>query len=153
MEANLILVIILAISILGKANSVAIGVAILLVLKLLNLDKYAFPVLNDKGVFWALVLLIATILIPIANGQITAINIKVNLLSWVGVVALILSFITTYLSGLGLQYLTVKGNGDVMPALIIGSVAAAAFLKGVPVGPLITSGMLAVVVKLVHKQS
>lgn len=151
MEANLILVIILAISILGKANSVAVGVAILLVLKLLNLDKYVFPVLNDKGVFWALVVLIATILIPIANGQITVTNIRGNLLSWVGVVALILSFLTTYLSGLGLQYLTVKGNGDVMPALIIGSVAAAAFLKGVPVGPLITSGMLAVVVKLVHK--
>lgn len=151
MEANLILVIILAISILGKANSVAVGVAILLVLKLLNLDKYVFSVLNDKGVFWALVVLIATILIPIANGQITVTNIKGNLLSWVGVVALILSFITTYLSGLGLEYLTVKGNGDVMPALIIGSVAAAAFLKGVPVGPLITSGMLAVVVKLVHK--
>lgn len=152
MEANLILVIILAISILGKANSVAVGVAILLVIKLLNLDKYVFPVLNDKGVFWALVVLIATILIPIANGQITVTNIKGNLFSWIGIVALILSFITTYLSGLGLQYLTVKGNGDVMPALIIGSVAAAAFLKGVPVGPLITSGMLAVVVKLVHKQ-
>lgn len=152
MEANIILVVILAMAILGKANSVAVGVAILLILKLLNLDKSVFPVLNDKGVFWALVLLIATILIPIANGQITAIKIKGNLLSWVGVVALILSFLTTYLSGLGLQYLTVKGNSDVMPALIIGSVAAAAFLKGVPVGPLITSGMLAVVVKLVHKQ-
>ncbi|KOF56781.1 MULTISPECIES: DUF441 domain-containing protein [Clostridium] len=151
MEANIILVIILAISILGKANSVAVGVAILLILKLLNLDKYVFPTLNDKGVFWALVLLIAAILIPIANGQITATNIRGNLLSWIGVVALILSFLTTYLSGLGLQYLTVKGNSDVMPALIIGSVAAAAFLKGVPVGPLITSGMLAVVVKLIHK--
>ena len=151
MEANIILVIILAISILGKANSVAVGVAILLILKLLNLDKYVFPTLNDKGVFWALVLLIAAILIPIANGQITATNIRGNLLSWIGVVALILSFLTTYLSGLGLQYLTVKGNSDVMPALIVGSVAAAAFLKGVPVGPLITSGMLAVVVKLIHK--
>lgn len=151
MEANIILVIILAISILGKANSVAVGVAILLILKLLNLDKYVFPTLNDKGVFWALVLLIAAILIPIANGQITATNIRGNLLSWIGVVALILSFLTTYLSGLGLQYLTVKGNSDVMPALIVGSVAAAAFLKGVPVGPLITSGMLAVVVKVIHK--
>lgn len=151
MEANLILVIILAISILGKANSVAVGVAALLVIKLLNLDKYVFPILNDKGVFGALVVLIATILIPIADGQITAVNIKGNLLSWIGIVALILSFLTTYLSGLGLEYLTVKGNGNVMPALIIGSVAAAAFLKGVPVGPLITSGMLAVVVKLIHK--
>lgn len=150
-ESNIILVIILAVSILGKANSVSIAVAVLLILKLLNVDKYVFPILNDKGVFWGLVLLIAAILIPIAKGDITAISIKGNLMSWIGITAFVLSFLTTYLSGLGLKYLTVQGNGNVMPALIIGSVAAAAFLKGVPVGPLITSGMLAVIVKVFHK--
>lgn len=151
MEANIVLVIILAISIIGKADSVAVAVSALLILRLLKLDKYVFPVLNDKGVFWGLVLLIAAILIPIANGKITPINIKNNLTSIVGIVALVLSFITTYLSGLGLDYLTNKGNAGIMPALIIGSVAAAAFLGGVPVGPLITSGMLAFILKFFHK--
>lgn len=65
--------------------------------------------------------------------------------------ALILSFFTTYLSGVGLKYLTVQGHSDVMPALIIGAVVAAAFLDGVPVGPLITTGILVLFMKLFYK--
>jgi uncharacterized membrane protein (DUF441 family) len=64
---------------------------------------------------------------------------------------LVLSFLTTYLSGQGLNYLTVQGHSDIMPAMIIGAVAAAAFLGGVPVGPLITSGMVALFAKMIHK--
>lgn len=151
MESNIILVIILAVSIIGKANSVSVAVAALLMIKLLNIEKYILPMLDSKGVFWALVILIATILIPIANGSISLIKIKENLISVVGIIALLLSFFTTYLSGLGLKYLTVQGHGDVMPSLILGSIAAAAFLGGVPVGPLITSGLLVLVMKVLHK--
>lgn len=152
MESNIILVIILAISIIGKANSVSVATAILLIIKLLNIEKYIFPALDKSGVFWALVLLIAAILIPIANGSISSFKIKDNLTSTIGIIALLLSFFTTYLSGLGLKYLTVQGHGDVMPALILGSIAAAAFLGGVPVGPLITTGLLAVVMRIFHKE-
>ena len=151
MNSNIILVAVLAISIIGKANSVAVATCILLFIKLINLDKYLFPVIDDYGMYLGLVLLIAAILIPIANEQITIMNIKNIFSSWIGIAALIISLFTTYLSGLGLQYLTVQGHGDVMPALILGAVIASAFLDGVPVGPLITSGMLALGIKLFHK--
>lgn len=151
MESNIILLAILAASILGKANSVAVATCILLIVKLLNMDKYLFPAIEDHGMFLGLILLIAAILIPIANGEITSINIKSVFTSWVGIAALLISLFTTYLSGLGLQYLTVQGHGDIMPALILGAVIAAAFLGGVPVGPLITSGMLALGLKIFHK--
>jgi Predicted membrane protein len=150
-ESNIILLAILAASILGKANSVAVATCILLIVKLLNMDKYLFPAIEDHGMFLGLILLIAAILIPIANGEITSINIKSVFTSWVGIAALLISLFTTYLSGLGLQYLTVQGHGDIMPALILGAVIAAAFLGGVPVGPLITSGMLALGLKIFHK--
>jgi len=90
-------------------------------------------------------------MIPIANGHITAQNIKNVFTSWIGITALVLSFITTYLSGRGLNYLTVQGHGDIMPAMILGAVAAASFLGGVPVGPLITSGILAIFAKMIHQ--
>lgn len=64
---------------------------------------------------------------------------------------MLISLFTTYLSGLGLQYLTVEGHGDIMPALILGAVISSAFLGGVPVGPFITSGLLALVVKAFSK--
>lgn len=151
METNIILLIILAISVVGKADSVSVTIALLLIIRLLHFDNLIFPFLEKKGVFFGLILLTSAILIPIANGSITSVNIRSNFLSIVGVMALILSFFTTYLSGIGLKYLTSQGHGDVMPALILGAVAAAAFLDGVPVGPLITSGMLALVMKLFHK--
>lgn len=141
------LAIILVIAVLGKANSVAVAVCILLIVKLLNLDQFIYPLIEKNGVNWGLILLIAAILIPIASGKVTIINVKNIFTSWVGITALVLSFFTTYLSGLGLNYLTIQGNNDVIPALILGSVLAAVFLGGVPVGPLITSGMLALVVK------
>jgi Predicted membrane protein len=151
LDSNIILIAILAISVLGKANSVAIASCVLLFINLLKLDKYVFPIVENYGVFIGLVILITAILIPIANGQITFESIKVIFTSWTGIAALLISLFTTYLSGLGLQYLTVQGNGQVMPALILGAVIAAAFLDGVPVGPLITSGILALGIKLFHK--
>lgn len=151
MDSNIILLMILSVSILGKANSVAIASCVLLILKLLNVDKSLFPAIESHGMFAGLVLLIAAILIPIANGNITVTNVRNIFTSWIGIAALLISLFTTYLSGLGLQYLTVEGHGDVMPALILGAVIAASFLDGVPVGPLITSGMLALGIKLFHK--
>lgn len=151
METNIILIILLAVSVIGKADSISAAIAFLLILRLLHIDNFIFPLLNKKGMYIGLVFLTAAILIPIANGSVTSINIKNNFLSAAGIIALALSFFTTYLSGVGLRYLTAGGHSDVMPSLIIGAVAAAAFLGGVPVGPLITSGMLALFMKLFHK--
>ena len=152
MESNIILLAVLVAAVLGKANSVAVATCLLLMIKLLNLDKYIFPTVEKNGVFWGLVILIAPILIPVASGRITAVNLKGVFTSWTGILALLLSLFTTYLSGLGLKYLTVQGHSEVMPSLIIGSVIAAAFLGGVPVGPFITSGILALGIKLFDKQ-
>ncbi|MBU3097962.1 MULTISPECIES: DUF441 domain-containing protein [Clostridium] len=151
MNPTIILLLILAAAIFGKANSVAIATCFLLMAKLLGLDKYVYPPLQKSGMTCGLILLIAAIMIPIANGTITSVNIKSVFTSWIGITALVLSFLTTYLSGQGLNYLTVQGHSDIMPAMIVGAVAAASFLGGVPVGPLITSGMLAVFVKVIHK--
>ncbi|NPV37629.1 MAG: DUF441 domain-containing protein [Bacteroidales bacterium] len=151
MESTIIILAILVVAVLGKANSVAIASCALLVFKLLRVDRYVFPIIAGGGVFWGLVLLIAAILIPIADGSVAPAHIKNVFTSWIGAVAFLLSLFTTYLSGLGLRYLTVQGHSEVMPAMILGAAAAAAFLGGVPVGPLITSGMLALGLKLFHK--
>lgn len=151
MDSTIILIIILTASVLGKANSVAIAACFLLILKLLNAGKFIFPYLKEKGLFLGLVILIASILIPIAQGEVSYINIKNVFTSWLGILALSVSLFTTYLSGLGVNYLTIQGHSEIMPALILGSVIAAAFLGGVPVGPMITSGLIALGLKLFNK--
>ncbi|APM38504.1 DUF441 domain-containing protein [Clostridium kluyveri] len=151
MESTIILIIILTASVLGRANSVAIATCFLLILKLLNADKFIFPYLQENGLFLGLVILIASILIPIADGNVSYINIRNVFTSWLGVFALLVSLFTTYLSGLGMNYLTIQGHSEIMPALILGAVIAAAFLGGVPVGPMITSGLIALGLKLFNK--
>ncbi|MFV0517007.1 MAG: DUF441 domain-containing protein [Aminipila sp.] len=150
MSSNIILLLILAVALIGKANSIAIATSVLIIIKLIGVDKYVYPYIEKNGTTFGIIIIVAAILIPIANGSITIFDIKNIFASWVGVVALLLSFITTYLSGQGLGYLTVQGHSDVMPAMIIGAVGAAAFLGGVPVGPLITSGILVLIIKLVE---
>lgn len=151
MGTYIVLLVILTASVIGKANSVAVAVCILLLAKLLSVDKYIFPVIEKQGIFWGLVLLTMAILIPIAKGTIESRQLILVFTSITGILALVLSLITTYLSGLGVQYLTIQGHSDVMPALILGAVIAAAFLGGVPVGPFITSGILAAALKLFGK--
>lgn len=151
MESNIILLFILAAALIGRANSVAVAACFLLIFKLLNIDSYIFPWLEKNGVFWGLVILTSAILIPIASAKISLSGIKNIFISWIGFLALLMSLFTTYLSGLGLKYLTVEGRSDIMPSLILGAVIAAAFFEGVPVGPLVTSGLLALFLKLIQK--
>lgn len=150
MSSNIILLLILAVAILGKANSIAIATSVLLIIKLAGVDKYVYPYIEKNGTTFGIIIIVAAIMIPIANGSITAENIKDIFKSWIGITALVLSFITTYLSGQGLGYLTVQGHSDVMPAMIIGAVGGVALLGGVPVGPLITSGLLVLIIKIVE---
>lgn len=151
MNTTYILLGILVVAVLGKANSVAVAVGILLLIKLAHAENAVFPMLQKEGVFWGLVLLIAAILVPIARGEFNYRHIGGIFTSWLGITALVLSLLTTYLSGLGLNFLTVQQHSDVMLALILGAVFAAAFMGGVPVGPLITSGVLAVIAKFFTK--
>lgn len=150
MSAQIILFAVLAVAVIGKAYTVAIATGILLIVKLAGIDKYIYPIIEKNGMSLGIIILVAAILLPIASGKITADSIKGIFMSWIGIAALLLSFATTYLSGRGLDFLTVQGHSDVMPAMILGAVTATAFLGGVPVGPLITSGLLVILIRIVE---
>jgi uncharacterized membrane protein (DUF441 family) len=147
MESTLIILAILVVAVLGKANSVAVAAALLLIIKLFQIDNYLFPVIEKSGVFWGLALLTAAILVPLARGDFLSRDLLRVFYSWIGLSAFVFSLLITYLSSQGVQYLTVQGHVEMMPALIIGAVVAAAFMGGVPVGPLGTSGLVAIAVK------
>ena len=153
MSSYLILLFILAVALFGKAKTVAIATAALLGVRLLGTrlpgwDRFVFSQIKEKGMTVGLVILSAAILIPFADGSTRFEDIRRVMLSPVGITAMVLSFLVTFLSGQGFRYLTVAGNAEIMPAIIVGAVAAAAFFGGVPVGPLVISGSLYYVLKL-----
>lgn len=150
MSSEIILFSVLAVAVIGKAKTVAVAAGVLLILKLTGLNKYIYPFIEKNGMSFGIIILVAAILLPIASGQVSAESIKNIFASWIGIAALVLSFVTTYLSGRGLDFLTIQGHSDVMPSMIIGAVIATAFLGGVPVGPLITSGLLVVLIRIIE---
>ncbi|HEX2953375.1 MAG TPA: DUF441 family protein [Bacillota bacterium] len=150
MDSKLIILAIWVVADLSKANAVALAAGLLLILQLLKADASIFRFIEQNGMFWGLVLLTAALLIPIIQGRVSVGDLGHVFSSWVGIFALGLSLLTTYLSGLGLHYLS-GGHAEILPALILGAAIAAAFLGGVPVGPLITSGLLAVALKCFPK--
>ncbi|MHB1393510.1 MAG: DUF441 family protein [Clostridia bacterium] len=48
--------------------------------KLIGLDRNVYPYIEKSGMTWGLILVIAAIMIPIANGSVSAENI--NNISW-----------------------------------------------------------------------
>lgn len=76
MESTMIILAILVVAVLGRADSVGIASCALLICKLLRIDRYVFPVIAGSGTFWGLVLLIAAILIPIADGSVAPAHVK-----------------------------------------------------------------------------
>lgn len=151
MESTLIILAILAAAVLGKANTVALAASLLLTVKLLGVAMPAYGLIEKYATSWGLVLLVSAVLVPLARGDFGLREVGRTFTSFVGILAFALSLLTTYLSGQGLQYLTVEGHTEVMPVLILGAVLAAAFLRGVPVGPLITAGLLSVAIKVVGR--
>lgn len=139
-QGTLLILAVLVVAVLGKANSVAVAAALLLILRLVGLDKPCYPLIREHGFFWGLVLLTAAVMVPLASGEYAVGQILGTMRSTVGMVAFAASLFTTYLSGRGAIFLL--GGAHIMPSLILGAVVAAAFLRGVPVGPLVTAGLV-----------
>lgn len=152
METDLLLSIVVLFSVVGKANSVAVAAALLLLLRLAGLQALIPPQQLEKTtMFWGLVLITMSVLAPFATGRLQPRDSLSAGASVTGIIAFGLSVLTTWLSGRGLYFMTEGGRADLLPVLIMGSVFAATFLKGVPVGPLTTSGILYVIMRLVNR--
>ncbi|HHW18007.1 MAG TPA: DUF441 domain-containing protein [Firmicutes bacterium] len=150
MQLNIMLAVLLLIAVAGKANSVAAAIGILLTARVVGLDqKIPTDFLEKTTMFWGLVLITISVLAPFITGKVQPKQILSAGLSWLGLAAFMISLVTTWLSGRGLYFMTEGGRADLLPSLILGSVISAALLKGVPVGPLISSGILYVVARLV----
>ena len=70
MESWLFLLAILAIALIGKNKSLVIGVAIVMVLKLIPQTQHLLKLLQSQGINWGVTVISAAIMVPIATGEI-----------------------------------------------------------------------------------
>lgn len=145
---NILLLILLALGVIGNNPTVSIAVAILLLCRLMQLDK-VFPILEQYGLQIGIIILTIGVLAPLASGKVKADSFLLIFTNWQSLLAVAIGIFVAYLAGKGTSLMT--DNPLVVTGLLIGTIIGVTFFRGVPVGPLIAAGILAFILQFVPK--
>ncbi|UUZ79569.1 DUF441 domain-containing protein [Paenibacillus sp. P26] len=145
MNGDILLVALIIIGLIGRSHIITTATCILLVIKLISLDRY-LPTIERRGLELGPLFLTMGVLVPFASERITLKDITSMFTTWPGILALIGGAIATYMNGKGLDLL--KIDPQLIVGLVIGSIFGIIFLKGIPVGPLMAAGITAFLLKM-----
>lgn len=138
----LLLIALILLGIFSQNSAVTISAAVLLIMQQTLLSKYV-PYLDQYGIKIGIIILTIGVLAPLVSGRI-ALPELIQLINWKMIVAIIAGIVVAWLGGRGV---TLMGNQPVLvTGLLIGTIIGVAFLKGVPVGPLIAAGILSLII-------
>jgi uncharacterized membrane protein (DUF441 family) len=141
---SFLLLLFMALGIIGRNSSVTIAAAVLLLVQQSPLKQYA-PLLERHGLQLGIVILTVGVMAPLITGKIKAEEIVFLLGNWKTGVAIVVGVFVAGLGGRGVQLMT--ADPTVVTGLLVGTILGGAFFRGVPVGPLIAAGMLAVILR------
>ncbi|KIL41119.1 membrane protein [Gordoniibacillus kamchatkensis] len=145
MNGNVLLVILILIGLLGRSHIITTAACVLLIVKLISLDRY-LPSIERRGLELGLLFLTMGVLVPFASERINAKDVLSVFTTWPGIIALIGGAAATYMNGKGLELL--KIDPQLIVGLVIGSIFGIVFMRGIPVGPLMAAGITAFLLKV-----
>lgn len=145
MNGELLLIILIIIGMIGRSHIITTAACILLIMKLVQLERF-LPAMERRGLELGLLFLTIAVLVPFANEKISYRDILSVFTSWPGWFALLGGGIATYMNGKGLDLL--KIDPQLIVGLVVGSIFGILFLRGIPVGPLMAAGITAFFLKL-----
>ncbi|MDF7676210.1 DUF441 domain-containing protein [Neisseriaceae bacterium ESL0693] len=135
----LLLLFFVGLGIVGQNPSVTVASLMLLLVQQTPLLKFA-PLLEQYGLKLGIMLLTIGVLAPLITGKIQATEIAQLLSSWRTIAAVLIGLLVAWLGGRGVTLM--RADPTVVTGLMVGTIFGVAFLKGVPVGPLIAAGLL-----------
>ncbi|MFB5663581.1 DUF441 domain-containing protein [Alteribacillus sp. HJP-4] len=144
-QATMFLLVLLAIGVIGKNQSLIVAIVILLALKWLGLGDKLFPFMQAKGINIAITILTIAVLVPIATGEIGFKQLGEAVKSSYAWVALAAGIIVALIAKGGVEVM--QNDPHITAALVIGTILAVALFNGVAVGPLIAAGVVYVFMK------
>ncbi len=145
MNGELLLVILIIIGLIGRSPIIATAACVLLIVKLIHLERY-LPAIERRGLELGLLFLTMAVLVPFASNKISLKEVADVFTTWPGLLALAGGAIATFMNGSGLNLL--KYDPQLIVGLVIGSIFGIVFLRGIPVGPLMAAGITAVLLKV-----
>ena len=129
----LLLVFLIVLGLISQNSAITISAAVLLIMQQTLLSKY-IPILEQYGVKIGIIILTIGVLAPLVSGKIQ------------------LPDLSSFLTGIFVAWLAGKGvplmseQPVLVTGLLIGTIIGVSFLGGIPVGPLIAAGILAVLI-------
>lgn len=135
------ILLVLVLSIVGHNMTVVYAAVLVLVLKIVaqvSGTPIILEYMGSHGLQFGIIILTAAVLVPIADGTVTISTMINSFKSLPGVVALTAGLLAAIAGGLGVPLM--QTNPNVIPALIVGTMAGVFFFKGIAVGPLIAAG-------------
>lgn len=145
MNGNILLVALIIIGMLGRSPIITTAACVLLIVKLVNLDRL-LPTMERRGLELGLLFLTMGVLVPFASEKIQVKDITSVFTTWPGIIALAGGALATWMNGKGLDLL--KFDPQLVVGLVIGSIFGIIFLRGIPVGPLMAAGITAMFLKI-----
>lgn len=137
----LLLVVLIILGLISQNSAVTISATVLLIMQQTLLSKF-IPFVDQYGLKIGIIILTIGVLSPLVSGRITLPELS-QLLNWKMALSIVAGVLVAWLGGRGVNLM---GSQPVLvTGLLIGTVIGVAFLKGVPVGPLIAAGILSLV--------
>lgn len=140
---SFMLILLALLGVISRNNSITIAAVVLLLIRVVNLHQ-AFPWIEKNGLSLGIIILTLGILSPLASGSISIKEFYQSFLHWKSIAAIAVGVLVAYLGGRGAHFMS--GNPTIVTSLVIGTIIGVAFLKGVPVGPLIAAGILSLLI-------
>jgi UPF0756 membrane protein CGSHiGG_08995 len=135
----LLLVILIILGLLSHNSAITISAAVLLIMQQTFLSSH-IPLLEKYGVKIGIIILTIGVLSPLVSGKIQLPDLS-GFLSWKMALSISVGMLVAWLAGKGVPLM---GEQPILvTGLLIGTIIGVAFLGGIPVGPLIAAGILA----------
>ncbi|ALA54362.1 DUF441 domain-containing protein [Shouchella clausii] len=138
-QSTLFLLLLMAIALIAKNQSLIIAISVLLLIKWTGLGDKVFPLMQAKGINLGVTIITIAVLVPIATGDIGFKQLGEATKSLYAWVALGSGIAVALVAASGIDLL--KNDPHITAALVLGTIVAVSFLNGVAVGPLIGAGI------------
>ncbi|MDA8344020.1 MAG: DUF441 domain-containing protein [Thermaerobacter sp.] len=135
-----VVLMILALGVFGRNSLITVAALATLILMVPPLDRL-LPLVANYGIRAGLFLLMIAVLAELALGRVPIGNLAKEIWSVDGLFAILGGIIASWMSARGIELLAHRPQVSI--GLVIGSVIAASFLGGVPIGPIFAAGLTA----------
>lgn len=144
-EGTIVLLLILAAGIVGGNELVTVSAAVTLILQLTGAaDVFLF--LDRHSVEVGVIFLMLGLLLPFATESMGLNETAKSLFSPVGVITVVVGVAAAYFAAEGVAMLQTKP--EMLIGLVVGSVIGVSYFGGIPAGPLVAAGIVALLYKL-----